>query len=88
MLKRHFKDKLFLLLCHWDVHLPIHVWESEINTSVDENTILAEVCILQVLLINLHFKEKKQTNKKNDDKRSNRVFWSPLFFRWYESRIQ
>ena len=32
-------------------------------------------------------KEKKK-KKKDDDKRRNRALWSPLFFRWYESRIQ
>ena len=57
MLKRHFKDKLFLLLCHWDVPLAIQQKCSFHFHKHDKNTILSEICILQVLLINLHFKE-------------------------------
>ena len=53
--------------------------------------ILSEICPLQVLLINLHFREckgfiwkKKRKEEKGDNKRRNRVLWSPLFFRWLQ----
>ena len=59
MLKRHFKDQLFLLLCHWDVPMPIQQKCSFHFHKRDENTISPEICTFQVLLINLHFKECK-----------------------------
>ena len=91
MLKRHFKGKLCLLLCHWDVSMPIQQKCSFHFHKHDENTISSEICPLQVLLINLHFREckgfiwkKKRKEKKGDNKRRSRVLWSPLFFRWLQ----
>ena len=70
MLKRHFKDQLFLLLCHWDVPMPIQQKCSFHFHKHDENTISSKICTLQVLLINLYFKECKRfiwKKKKTDD---------------------
>ena len=82
----------YLFLCKRDILRMFPCQPTEVFISLsnkhDENNISSEICTLEVQLINLHFKECKGFIWKKKKKKGNCALWSPLFFRWYESRIQ